>query len=168
MFLPATIICISWKCPYFSFLNVSSNLKLFQGGEYGGGLHIPPFYLFLKARLLVDSCNSLEEKLPVRASFSCQLWIQIQMSQLFTSWPHNSMACAECLTNSWGGGWEGGEGKGAGLLLGPQRAKLCMGPDLLPEQAPAARNNSFSEEPLTHASNRTIMVSWLQSCPFEM
>ena len=25
-----------------------------------------------------------------------------------------------------------------------------------------------AEEPLTHAFNRTIMVSWLPNCPFEM
>lgn len=62
---------------------------------------------------------------------------------------------------------KGVKGLGAGLLLGPQRMRLCMG-DLLPEQAAAARNNSFPEEPLTHASNRTIMVSWLQSGPFEI
>ena len=60
------------------------------------------------------------------------------------------------------------KGPGARLLLQPQEVRPHTGPDMLPERAPAARNNSLPEEPLTHAFNRTIMVSWLPNCPFEM
>lgn len=60
------------------------------------------------------------------------------------------------------------KGRGARFLLQPQEVRLCAGPDLLPERAPTARNNPLTEESLTHAFNRTIMVSWLPNCPFKM
>lgn len=60
------------------------------------------------------------------------------------------------------------KGPGARFLLQPQEVRLRTGLDMLPERAPSARNNSLPEEPLTHAFNRTITVSWLPNCPFEM
>lgn len=170
MFLPVTIILISQKCSHFSFLAVFSNSKPLEQALYS-------FILFI----LESEAPWQTPETPWRRSHvswhisvaQCsQKWMQIQSPPLLNSHPSpgaqglGQIQLEEQL--SW---WMDGssvKGLGAGLLLHPQEVRLCAGPDLLPEQAPAAWNNSFPEEPLTHASNRTIMVSWLQSCPFEM
>lgn len=133
----------------------------------------PHFIYSWKQGPLANSWNLLEEKPYVMALFSCLVQPAMGANSNpsgteFTSFSSSTIACADSVWRA----AEGMDGKGvkmlgADLLLQPQRVRLCMGLDLLPEQTSAASNNSFPKEPLTHASNRTIMVSWLQSCPFE-
>lgn len=94
--------------------------------------------------------------------------MQIQTLQLFTSSGSTKTCAGSVCIAAKGMGRKGGKGLRVGFLLQPQRGRLCRGLDLLNEELHAAKKRSFPEAPLTQAFNRTIMVSWLQSYPFEM
>lgn len=110
-------------------------------------LHIPPCYLFSKARFPGWLLQLPGEEAMARASFSCQLWMPIPSPPLLTSFPSNSMACADCLNSSWGDRREGCEGVGGRSLVRapeneavygtrpPSRTGRCCQKQLIPSRA---------------------------------
>lgn len=103
---------------------------LFKFETLQRGLCVPPFYLFLKARFPGQHPPLLGGEATCHGIFllpsADRLWVQIQTPQLFTSFSRSKKACAD---SAWIAAEEmdrkGAKGLGAGLLLQPQRVRLC-------------------------------------------